>query len=79
MSLWLAVIRKEQLLAFDFVAGDLGLTRRRGEPVAERHAHICPYLRMLRRIQHDDRVLVEQTGIIFDENFQVAATAEVPK
>ena len=49
VSLWLAVIRKEQLLAFDFVAGDLGLTRRRGEPVAERHAHICPYLMKLSR------------------------------
>src|SRR6516225_2797374 len=47
VSLWLAVIRKEQLLAVDFVAGDLGLTRRRGEPVAERHAHICPYLMKL--------------------------------
>src|SRR5215472_19301941 len=77
MDLWFDVVGKKQLLIVDFVAGNFGLTRWRGEPVDERHTNLCFYLRIPCRVHEHDSVLVEKSRVIFDDDLQFATIAKV--
>src|SRR6516225_12030889 len=77
MDLWLDVVGEKQLLIVDFVAGNFGLTRWRGEPVDERHTHLYLYLRIPSRVHQHDSVLVEKSRVIFDDDLQFATIAKV--
>src|SRR6516165_1361482 len=77
MDLRLDVVGEKQLLIFDPVAGNLGLTGWRGEPVDERHTHLCLYLRIPCRVHQYDSVLVEKARVVFDDDLQLATVAKV--
>ena len=77
MDLWLDVVGEKQLLIVDFVAGNFGLTRWRGEPVDERHTHLYLYLRIPSRVHQHDSVLVEKSRVIFDDDLQFVTIAKV--
>src|SRR5215469_5034425 len=71
------ITREKQLLIVDLVAGNFGLTRWRGEPVDERHTHLCLYLRIPCRVHQHDSVLVEESRVIFDDDLQFAMIVKV--
>src|SRR5215831_5167376 len=77
MDLWLDVVGEKQLLIVDLIAGNFGLTRRRGEPVDERHPYLCLYLRIPCRVHEHDSVLVEKSRVIFDNDLQFATIVKV--
>jgi hypothetical protein len=60
------VVREECLLAVDRERADGVLARVREHPVDEGPAELGLDVRMLRRIDQDDGVLVEQARIAFD-------------
>ena len=77
MELRLDVVGEKQLLIVDLVAGNLGLTGWRGEPVDERHTHPFLYLRMPCRVHQYDSVLVEKARVVFDDDRQLTPIAKV--
>ena len=58
-------VRIEQLLAVDLVVGDLLLSFRRNQLVDELLAELLLHVRMLRRVDQHDAVLVEHALVAF--------------
>src|SRR5204862_5575571 len=69
-------VRKEQLLAADLVRGDRLLPCRREHPVGERLRELHLDVRVLRRIDDDDAVLVEEALVALDQDREIAAILE---
>src|SRR5215470_2953070 len=70
------VVRKEQLLAADFVIGDRLLPVAGSDPADERLAELLLHMRVLSRIHEHDPVLVEESLVALDKDRQVAAVLE---
>src|SRR5687767_576843 len=69
-------IGKEQLFAGDPVGGDGVLPLAGDDPVNENLPHLALRTQVLRRIDQDDAVLVEQAPVALHEDGEVAAVLE---
>src|SRR5215469_9996916 len=70
------IIREEELLAADLVVGDRLLTLARGQPFDEAHAERLFYMRMLRRVDQHDAILIEEPLVALDEDLQILPVLE---
>src|SRR5262249_41524169 len=65
-------IGEEEFFAADLVVGDVLLPLRRQEPVDERLSEFLLHVRMLRRVDQGDAVLVEQPLVAFHHYGEIA-------
>ena len=70
-------VRKKQLFAAYFVAGNCALTGWRGDPIDKLLSLRRLHMRMPDRIHQHDTVLIEEPLVTLDQHFQVAPVLEV--
>ena len=64
-------IGEEELLAIDFVVCDRGLTFRTRKPIDKRLPLFGLHIGVLRRVNEDHSILVEQFVVTFDQDLKV--------
>src|SRR5208282_1808196 len=76
LHLRLGVVREEELLAVDLVAGNGGLAVCRGEPFDEGRAELFLDVWMPCRVHEHDAILIEKARVALDDYLKIAPVLE---